>query len=280
MRLDGWVTADADWTVVIPVKTLAEAKSRMDPAARESGELAMAFFLDTLDATRACTAVTEILVATSDARVADAAVSAGCTVVSDAGHPGINAAAQHAAAQRIGTGGLAVIVSDLPCLTASALSAVIAAAGSHPTSFLADADGEGTTIWLARQGESVEPRFGVRSRAAHASTGATDLVHADPDLVDSFAPARRDVDTREALELARPLGLGQHTLSVVGVAPGRLVTVAGTTDDFVRVVDEAGLTAHVPLRVVTRAGLLSLHRGQRLVLENGADGTVAAVRLP
>ncbi len=50
----GPVTVDREWTVIIPVKALAAAKTRMDPIARGSGDLALAFFLDTLAAVSAC----------------------------------------------------------------------------------------------------------------------------------------------------------------------------------------------------------------------------------
>jgi len=277
MRLDGQVTVDADWTVIIPVKTLAAAKTRMEPNARGSGDLALAFFLDTLAAVRACDAVSEVLVATTDDQVAAAASAAGCDVIPDEGFPGINAAARHAADQRSGTGGVAVIVSDLPCLTARSLAIVIAAADRHPVSFLADADGEGTTMWFAGQGQATDPRFGVRSRAAHADAGAVDLVAAEGDLA-AFAPARRDVDTRIALEQARRLGLGRHTVAVLAAVPSRIVTVADPEAGLV--VDESGVTELVPPSHVAAAGLRDLHRGQRLVLRLGPDADIVAVDVP
>jgi 2-phospho-L-lactate guanylyltransferase len=279
MMLDGTVTSGQQWSVVIPVKALSTAKSRMDASARDSGELALAFFLDTLAAALACPPVLEILVATSDVRVAEAARAAGCTVVPDTGFPGINAAARHAAEQRSGSDRVAVVVSDLPCLTASSLTAALTAAADHPTAFLADADGLGTTMWFSTDGRPPEPHFGEGSRAAHVAAGAVDLVHAHPGAAD-LDRARRDVDTPEALREARRLGLGERTTSVLDRASARIVTVAHSDGETVTVVDESGRLEAVPRAAVAEAGLRVPHPGQRLVLRDGADTGGVHVALP
>ena len=52
------------WTVVMPVKTLSTAKSRMDPdGGGAGGILALAFFRDTATAVLACRRVGEVVVA-------------------------------------------------------------------------------------------------------------------------------------------------------------------------------------------------------------------------
>jgi 2-phospho-L-lactate/phosphoenolpyruvate guanylyltransferase len=214
MGLDGEMEASA-WTVVLPVKALASAKSRLADGSTDAGELAFAFFRDALTAVLGASSVGEVLVATTDRRVSAAAVAAGATVVDDTGHVGINAAARWASQQRSGAGGTAVMVSDLPCITSSAVDAALALAGGHATSFLADLDGDGTTMWCAAPGHEVDSSFGVESRRAHAHAGAVDLVDHHPDAASALLPARCDVDTEAALARAEQLGLGPATRAVL-----------------------------------------------------------------
>ena len=211
MRLDDAVgsASTAGWSVVVPVKHLARAKSRLGgPTTPGVATLALAFFQDTATAAISCMVVDEVLVATSDERVASWALAHGCRVISDDGHPGINAAAAEAA-RLSSSPRVAIMVSDLPCATPSALQRFLTVATTHPTSFLADAAGTGTTIW-ATTGDAIDPHFGTRSRAAHAAAGAVDVVAdlgADP-LLDAV---RRDVDTESDLADAIRLGVGRQT---------------------------------------------------------------------
>jgi 2-phospho-L-lactate guanylyltransferase len=227
MGLDESVTrptsdpAAADtWVVVLPVKVLSGAKTRLGAGTPAHGELAYAFFLDALAAASATPRVVRVVVATRDERVRTAALSAGALVVSDEDHPGINAAARHAARMHRDGRAVAVLVSDMPCITAAALDAALALAEGHPTSFLADLDGTGTTLWCATPPHPVAPRFGVDSRTAHRADGAVDLVEEHPDALAALIPARRDVDTDDALSRARDLGVGPATLAVLAARPG------------------------------------------------------------
>ncbi len=208
------MSAERPWTVIVPVKTLAAAKSRLG----ENGPLlARAFLIDTLAATRACPQVAQVVVATADPTVASDARLAGCTVVDDSGRPGINAAAAWAAEQ-VGIGGpCAVLVSDLPCLTPEGLSTVLQAAARLPRSFVSDATGEGTTMWLVAPGEVVSPSFGPDSAAAHRAAQAVDLVGTGLLKPEEVAVARRDVDTQDDLRLARDLGLGPASREAVAL---------------------------------------------------------------
>lgn len=274
-------SAQPAWTVIMPVKTLSTAKSRMDPdGGGAGGILALAFFRDTATAVLGCRLVGEVVVATADPVIARHAGELGCTVVDDSGHPGINAAASWAGSHRTGTGPVAVIVSDLPCLTAEALEAVLEAAAGLPASFLPDADGSGTTMWLATDGSAIAPRFGPGSAAAHAAAGARDLTAfvGDPDPV---RPARRDVDTEADLLDARRIGVGPSTTTALDPArPSSpiLVTALGRRDDGrLDLADEDGHRHAVDWETVTAAGFLDVRPGQRLVLDPGAT---PSVRLP
>lgn len=202
----------APWTVVIPVKSLAEAKSRLADGVDAPSALALAFLGDTLEAVAAAPAVVRIVVVTSDPVAAATAAEHGAVVVDDRGHPGINAAAAAGAeAARADGTAVAVIVSDLPCLTPRALATVLELADGHPRSFLADRDGSGTTMWLAGPDQPVGSRFGAESRAAHRADGVVDLVDQHPEAVAALLPARTDVDTVAALEQALAVGVGPRT---------------------------------------------------------------------
>lgn len=223
MRLDDTVipadgAATRAWSVVFPVKVLSNAKTRLATGTPSPGELALAFFRDALMAAVATPRVELVVVATSDERVRSTAEAAGALVVHDHGHPGINAAARWGALHASGERGIAVIVSDLPCLTPGSLEIALAAAEPHATSFLADLDGTGTTMWFATAPHAVDPRFGAGSREAHLAAGAVDLVALNPGLLDGLLPARCDVDTDDALQRARALGVGGATLAALEVA--------------------------------------------------------------
>lgn len=220
MRLDEAVIpaaleTTAAWSVVFPVKVLAAAKSRLASGTPAPGELALAFFLDAIAAAVATPRVARVVVATGDDRVRTHAESVGALVIDDAGHVGINAAARWGAAHCGAAGGIAVLVSDLPCLTPASLEAALTAAEQHRTSFVADLDGTGTTTWCATAGATVDPRFGPASRAAHLAAGATDLVAEHPSLRSSLEPVRCDVDTDLALQRAQDLGVGPATAAAL-----------------------------------------------------------------
>lgn len=199
--------------MIVPVKALGAAKSRLGP---QGPLLARAFLMDMLEATTACVPGTSVVVVCADPDVVAIATAAGCRVVDDSGRPGINAAAQWAAEQAGVTGPIAVLVSDLPCLTPQALARSLSAAEKHPRAFLADAGGDGTTMWFRSDGSPVQPLFGPDSAAAHRDRGDVDLLaagHLDPHEVRT---ARRDVDTPEDLAQARQLGLGPRSRRVTG----------------------------------------------------------------
>ena len=261
---------DSPWTVVLPVKSLDVAKTRLDPEGRR-GALALAFFRDALAAVVASPRVGSVIVVTGDQVIGSIAEEHGCTVVDDTGHPGINEAAAWAVAATDAGVPVAVMVSDLPCLTPEAISAVFDAAvhGEHETAFLADADGTGTTMWLRSAGSGIDSRFGPESAAAHRSSGAADL--AASGLGVATDPARRDVDTDDDLARARALGVGAHTRAVlasVTVASAAIVTALRMTElGALEVADEQGRRHTVDWESLAAAGFREVRPGQRLVLD-------------
>ena len=99
-------------------------------------------------------------------------------------------------------------MADLPALRSDELRRALLAAADVPRGFVADAAGTGTTLLTARGGNQLGPRFGPRSRAAHAASGAIAL---EPGPIPGL---RRDVDTEVDLWDAGRLGLGSSTAAL------------------------------------------------------------------
>ncbi|MEH0840958.1 2-phospho-L-lactate guanylyltransferase [Micromonospora sp. CPCC 205711] len=209
------------WTVVVPVKRLGAAKSRLRGALPvvPHEELALALVADTVRAVRACAAVAEVLVVTDDPAVAATAAAAGARVVPDAPDAGLNAAFRHGARLATAAGAgvrVAGLTADLPALRPTELAAALHAATAGPgvRRFVADAPGTGTVLLAAPPGVPLDPRFGVGSAAAHRASGALPLTGDWPTL-------RRDVDTAADLAAAARLGLGPRTAALAGQPAGR-----------------------------------------------------------
>ncbi|MGP2438544.1 2-phospho-L-lactate guanylyltransferase [Streptomyces sp. JW3] len=198
------------WTLVVPVKPLARAKSRLSDTADDAvrPDLALAFALDTVAAALACPAVADVAVVTDDPRAGRELAALGAGVVADEPGGGLNAALAHAAtAVRAASPGPAVAAlnADLPALRPAELTRVLNAAAQFPRSFLPDAAGIGTTLLAAAPGIGLRPVFGPDSRRAHQASGAVELRLAAVDSV------RQDVDTGEDLRAALALGVGPRT---------------------------------------------------------------------
>lgn len=207
------------WSVVVPVKRLARAKTRLQPpdgVARE--ELALAMALDTVRAVAACAPVTLTLVVTDDPLARDRLAELGAQVVADEPDAGLNAALRHgaaAAAARRPAAGIALLSCDLPALRAEELADALAQAGRHDVAVVADLAGTGTVLLAARTAAALQPAFGAGSLAAHRAAGATQLP------VPASYGLRQDVDTAADLERVRRLGVGPHTRALLTGAADR-----------------------------------------------------------
>ncbi|MEW2449773.1 2-phospho-L-lactate guanylyltransferase [Streptomyces parvulus] len=201
------------WTLVVPVKPLARAKSRLSDTADDGVRpgLALAFAQDTVAAALACPAVADVAVVTDDAGAARELAALGAAVVGDEPRGGLNAALAHGAAAvraaRPGTP-VAALNADLPALRPAELARVLATAGQFPRAFLPDAAGIGTTLLTAAPGSELSPAFGPDSRLRHRASGAVELSLGAVDSV------RQDVDTGGDLRAALALGVGPRTAAV------------------------------------------------------------------
>jgi 2-phospho-L-lactate guanylyltransferase len=192
--------------LVIPVKTLERAKSRLRGAvpAPAHAELVLALLLDTVTAAVAADGVRRVLVICEDERIPVALADTGAECVDERGLPGLNAALSHGTELVREPGGVVgALQADLPALRSADLAAAVTESGGR-RAYCADRQGTGTTLLLAAPGEPLRPRFGVGSAAAHAASDATAVGV-------SSASLRCDVDTEEDLAVAAGLGLGAHS---------------------------------------------------------------------
>lgn len=203
---------DPPWSVVIPVKRLVGAKSRLADPGADRAELALAFARDTVAAALACPRVSLVVVVTDDDQVAAVLGGAGALVVPDGTDvtdvgSRLNRALLRGAAvagTRSPGGPVAALTADLPCLRADDLTAALDEAGHHILAFTPDAEGTGTTLFAATAQEAFRPAYGVDSAAAHRAAGAVEVGV-------SRARLRRDVDTAADLVAALALDVGPYT---------------------------------------------------------------------
>lgn len=210
------------WSIVVPAKRLAVAKTRLRPLTAGLGaggaeaheELVLALLADTVAAALACPAVGSLLVVTDEPAAAEVARALGARTVADTPDRGLNAALEHGAVL-VGGEAVAALSSDLPALRPQELSEALEEATAGRC-FVPDAQGTGTTL-LTAVGTPLAPRFGPDSARAHRDSGARALSGDWPGLV-------QDVDTGTDLRAALALGTGPRTRDFAGRFAGELRT--------------------------------------------------------
>jgi 2-phospho-L-lactate guanylyltransferase len=214
----------APWTLVVPVKRTAIAKSRLAAAyPQHRPELARAFAVDTTAAALASPLVRTVLVVTDDPVVAADVTAVGARVIPDLPATGLNEALLHGAtvaAAEFPDNGVAALSADLPALRPAELTAVLAACVA-PRSFVIDLPGTGTTLLAASPGASLDPRFGMGSALAHQASGAVSIE------LTGIESVRRDVDTAADLAHAVQLGVGPATAEVMSLVLGAATGTEG-----------------------------------------------------
>lgn len=210
------------WSVVIPVKRLPDAKSRLGALPGEHrAALALAFACDTVVAAAGSPLVAAVFVVTGDRKVAGRLGALGARILPDDAPGGLNGAVESGRARALADNPhrrVAALTADLPGLLTDDLTDALAAAPDG-RAFVADAPGSGTTLLLSDVRGTLSARFGVDSRYAHEASGAVLLSGAGRSL-------RRDVDTMEDLEDAVRLGVGAHTAAALKLV-GRQCGLAG-----------------------------------------------------
>jgi 2-phospho-L-lactate guanylyltransferase len=170
-RPDGAGDRAADVAVIVAVKRLTAAKTRLAPvfSARTRESVVLAMLVDTLTAAAGVASVASITVITPDEAASAAAAALGANVLADPtpeghGDPLNNAIA---VAEREAAGkfsNIVVLQGDLPALQTQELSEAVAAARHHRRSFVADRLATGTAALFAF-GSALDPKFGLDSSA-------------------------------------------------------------------------------------------------------------------
>jgi 2-phospho-L-lactate/phosphoenolpyruvate guanylyltransferase len=269
------------WSVIIPVKRLPEAKSRLAPLpAEQRGTLALAFAADALTAVLAVPQVHAAYVVTGDPRVGPQLAELGGRLVPDPG-TGLNGAYAAGLARALADSpGHRVLAmnADLPALRTGELAAFLNGAGPG-RAVVPDMPGTGSTMLAADLGGRLDPLFGADSRRRHEESGAA----ARPD---AGASLRQDVDTVLDLAAALRLGVGRYTANAMSAAA---LAYADLMQATVRHFDPATRSGTVLLDDGTEvsytaaafdAGALRLARvGQRVALRIDEYGVVTALTL-
>lgn len=200
-------------TAVVPVKPLAQAKSRLALPAEHRQALALAFALDTVAALTGTSYVAGVLVVTTDDLVAGQVTGLGARVTDDRG-TGLGRAVREGI--RVATAwhpesGVAVVPGDLPCLAPADVAEVLVTSGADAGgrgAFVPDRAGTGTTLIVQAVGLAALTRYGPDSAARHRALGMRALDGAP-------VGARHDVDTWADLRAAMALGVGSWTRAAV-----------------------------------------------------------------
>jgi 2-phospho-L-lactate guanylyltransferase len=160
---------------VLPVKSFARAKQRLEEAISDRRELAEAMVSDVLEALGAVPAIDDVLVVTAEPRAARAAERVRAIAVEDREERGQSAAAQHGidAAVERGAGRVLLVPGDCPTLAPDELSRLLARPAAEPSvTIVPDRHGSGTNALLLTPPDAVAPSFGAGSLARHAAHAA------------------------------------------------------------------------------------------------------------
>jgi len=222
------------WNLIIPIKSLEAAKSRLQPASiLDRSNLALAFAIDVAEAAFACPAVGRVIVVTQDQLAHQLLTEHGAECIWDPA-PGVGGVSDSSpgplnaalvlgftlAATRWPELPSVAMTADLPALRSAELGAVLSACSGWDRAFVPDRSGRGTTLLSVAAGVQPRPAFGHDSASAHRSSGAHDLAElAGPSV-------RCDVDVAADLIAALQLGVGEHTAAALVSASPALLPVA------------------------------------------------------
>lgn len=188
-------TTSPGLTVVVPVKRLACAKSRLDLPPQQRRQVAVELAARTVRTLLHSPSVTRVLVVTADPTVATVVAGLGADVRREPRRPGLNRAVRagwRAARRRSPRHDLAVVVSDLPDLTVADVEVAVAELRRTGEALVVvDHEGTGTTALLRTGRRRLPARFGPGSAVRHLEAGYRPASAALPGL-------RHDLDSLES----------------------------------------------------------------------------------
>ena len=202
------------WTIVVPVKALDRAKSRMGPSLSPDARraLVMAMAADVVSTCVATPGVSAVRVVSPDSEVAALASRLGAEFVVEGPGDGRSDPLNSALSAALDgvRGPVGVVTADLPELDSTLLGRVLLSAARHPHSIVADHQGYGTTMafWTSDGSGDRVCRFGVDSaRRFRDEGGAVEIQVSDP----SSDAASHDVDVPGDLSRLRGRRVGAAT---------------------------------------------------------------------
>jgi 2-phospho-L-lactate/phosphoenolpyruvate guanylyltransferase len=208
----------SDWQVLVPLKSLVEAKTRIGATQQVRADLALAMCRDVVSAALGSSRVARVHVITQDRRVADALATTAARAWSVPRRRGLNEELTAAMGTVRRRHGVVALMGDLPCLTSELFTEILQTAPRETASFITDMGGHGTTVLINPPGVRRVPKFGIGSALAHRGYAMT--LTGDR----TWIPARRDVDTLDDLAHAMRVGCGPVTAALcrakrLGVIP-------------------------------------------------------------
>jgi 2-phospho-L-lactate guanylyltransferase len=169
--------------ILLPAKAFDHAKSRLDVPAQERSLIARRLFVNTLDVALQCVRRQQVFVMTNDPQAMDAASRRRVLTLGDRPND-LNLSLQSALATlraRFPDDTVAVMVTDLPRLTAPVLTATLqeAASSRHPRHVI-DQHGVGTTFVSIPPRRSLSMAFGPDSARRFSDAGSVPMSFPPP----------------------------------------------------------------------------------------------------
>ena len=164
---------------VVPVKRVAEAKSRLSRVLSPSDRMKLLFAMleDVLHAISSSRSVERLVIVSADSAVLELAPSYGAEALKEE-RAGLNEAIQQATDWCASEGAQATLVlpADLPLITPMDVDNVTLPLATSNVVLVPSSDGQGTNALGRRPPRAIPPRFGANSLSKHlAEARARDL---------------------------------------------------------------------------------------------------------
>ena len=189
----------SNW-LIIPVKPLRDAKSRLSPilTPEQRYELARATLIHALQVACGVPSAQRVLVVSRDAEVLDLARDRGALTLLEAAGSDLNRALQQATRKAMGAGAEAILIlpADLPFATPDDIEAILRLSSPRSIVIASDGAGDGSNALCLNPPDLIDPAYGPGSFTRHCQlarqAGAAIRRYASPSLA-------LDIDTPDDL---------------------------------------------------------------------------------